>query len=369
MNAVRGIAALVVLLGHTRGLFFSSLIGKQTNDGPGAEHILIGDAAVMIFFVLSGYLVGGGVIKALQQHTWSWRSYLIKRLTRLWIVLLPALLLGVAFDRVGLHLFPDPTAIYAGPPGQLEVQNVAGRLSLPVIAGNAVFLQTILVDTAGTNNSLWSLANEFWYYIAFPMLLLALKRKQHLVLRCVYLLSVAGIMLLVGKNIGLLFFIWILGAILSTVPLVAPHGIAKIATAVLALSLPIVSVALRRTSLPKYEAEWAVALVFAAALYFALHQTEKARRGLYQRLAEFLSRISYTLYLVHLPLAVFLCACLDSPWQRWAKSPANLAIYVLLNVVLVLLAYLFYLMFEANTDKVRRILFRRTPRQDPAVRS
>ena len=36
--------------------------------------------------------------------------------------------------------------------------------------GNLVFLQTILVPTYGTNALLWSLANEFWYYMLFPLL-------------------------------------------------------------------------------------------------------------------------------------------------------------------------------------------------------
>jgi peptidoglycan/LPS O-acetylase OafA/YrhL len=66
-----------------------------------------------------------------------------------------------------------------------------------------------------------------------------------------------------------------------------------------------------------------------------------------------------TLYLVHLPLAVLLCAYINNPWHRWDKSPKNLAIYLVLNVGLVLASYLFYLAFEANTDKVRNALFHR----------
>jgi peptidoglycan/LPS O-acetylase OafA/YrhL len=146
----------------------------------GKGQITIGNEAVMIFFVLSGYLVGGGVLRALSRNTWSWRDYLIKRLTRLYVVLIPALLLGVALDFAGLYLRPSPTSIYAGPPGQTLLHDVADRLTLPVIAGNAVFLQGARVRTAGTNVSLWSLTNEFWYYIAFQVLLLALSKKKKL---------------------------------------------------------------------------------------------------------------------------------------------------------------------------------------------
>src|SRR5208282_1344582 len=79
----------------------------------------------------------------------------------------------------------------------------------------------------------------------------------------------------------------------------------------------------------------------------------------YQSIAGFFSRISYTLYLVHLPLAILLCACINNPWHRWNTSAKNLAVYLGMNAGIVLFSYLFYLAFEANTDKVRRILTRR----------
>ena len=189
LNAIRGAAALVVLLGHTRSLFFSSLSG--TGDLSNAAHdlgrgatsrlglVTMGNEAVIVFFVLSGYLVGGSAIRDLKNGTWSWKRYLIQRLTRLWIVLLPALLFGVAVDHSGLRMFAGTHSVYTGPPGLCVVPcNVADRVTPAVVAGNAVFLQTIIVDTAGSNNALWSLANEFWYYLAFPLSLLAVQRDN-----------------------------------------------------------------------------------------------------------------------------------------------------------------------------------------------
>ena len=51
----------------------------------------LGHQAVIIFFALSGYLVGGSVINAIRRSEWSWVRYLTQRLVRLWLVLLPAL--------------------------------------------------------------------------------------------------------------------------------------------------------------------------------------------------------------------------------------------------------------------------------------
>jgi peptidoglycan/LPS O-acetylase OafA/YrhL len=377
LDAIRGAAALVVLLGHNRDLYFSSLNGDQNDangvvsgqtlgagQAPAAKgQITIGNEAVMIFFVLSGYLVGGGVIRALRHNTWSWKNYLTKRLTRLWVVLIPALLLGVALDFAGLHLYPSPTSIYAGPPQQSVVHDVAEHLRLSVIAGNAIFLQGSRVSTAGSNDSLWSLSNEFWYYIAFPAVLLAFRKNQAPWLRGVYLLFFAAIALLVGKNISILFFIWVLGALVSVIPLRVPRSAAKIIGSTLAILIPVVFVVVRRAHLPYLAAQWIVASYFAFVLYLLLHQTQRAGEGIYANIARFFSRISYTLYLVHLPLAIFLCAYINDPWHRWDKTPRNLAIFLGSNVGLVLFSYLFYLAFEANTDRVRQLLFHRSVRE------
>ena len=371
LDAIRGAAALVVLAGHNSDLYFSSVNGRpnEASHAPGSQitrpdlappkkaQITIGNEAVMIFFVLSGFLVGGGVIRSLRQNTWSWKNYLIKRMTRLWVVLIPALVFGVALDFAGLHLHPLPTSIYAAPPQQSVVHDVAGHLRPIVILGNAIFLQGSQVGTAGTNDSLWSLSNEFWYYMAFPIILLVFSRKQAPWLRVVYLLSFGAIGLLVGKNISLLFFVWVLGAVVSVIPLKIPYGIARIIGGTLALSLPIVFVVIRRAPISYRAAQWAIALYFAIVLYLLLHQTHRARNGIYQSIAGFFSRMSYSTYLVHMPVAVFLCAYLNSPWRRWERSPGNLAIFSGTCLILILSGYVFYLAFEANTDKVRKLLF------------
>jgi peptidoglycan/LPS O-acetylase OafA/YrhL len=134
--------------------------------------------------------------------------------------------------------------------------------------------------------------------------------------------------------------------------------------------LPIVFIGIRKAPIPGLAAELLIAPYFALLMYLLLHQTETAGQGLYKTTASFFSRISYTLYLFHLPLAVFLCASINNPWQKWPKTPVHVAEYLLLNIVVVAFAYIFYLLFESRTDGIRRALFSEPHRERhlPAAR-
>jgi peptidoglycan/LPS O-acetylase OafA/YrhL len=235
--------------------------------------------------------------------------------------------------------------------------NLAARLSPRVLVANVFFLQSVLTDTAGSNNALWSLANEFWYYIAFPLCILVTQKKRRIGERLLYVIALSGITMLVGKSVCLLFLLWLLGAMVSFLPLRLPPQVARTATGIVPIVLPLSIVLAKLTNLKLYVGQWVVAIVCAAAVYVILHRKDFAPDGLYKTAAGFFSRISYTLYLVHLPLAVFLCAYINHPWRPWSKSALHLTEFFLLDVALIAFSYLFYVLFEANTDRLRRLLF------------
>ena len=74
------------MVGHVRGLFF---IDYSYISNPSLVHKTLyaltgfGNQAVMVFFVLSGYFIGTSVCESLDARRWSWRVYLVNRLTRL----------------------------------------------------------------------------------------------------------------------------------------------------------------------------------------------------------------------------------------------------------------------------------------------
>lgn len=383
LDAIRGLAALVVVLGHTRGLYFTSTAEQSAFTAPPGEtkattgvptsapasrkNLSLGNEAVIIFFVLSGFLVGGSVLRSLRKNIWSWQDYLTKRLTRLWVVLIPALLLGYALDHAGIAMF-GPHSIYGLPTGPvLDAGNLASRLGLPTLFGNLFFTQGILVEIFGVNESLWSLSYEFWYYLMFPLLMIALVGRAKLVGRVLAAAGLAVLVYFVSTRMRMLFPIWMLGAAVAWLPMRLPQRTARVLAAVFAVSLVVLMPALRVISMNVYASQWTMAIGSGSLIYVVKHLTERRRADWYSAISGFFSRISYTLYLVHLPLAVFLCAMLNRPWHIWAKTGRNLMIWFGADAIVIAVAYVLYRLFEANTDAVRKAITGQWKRQRSAA--
>src|SRR5947208_15340259 len=92
----------------------------------------LGRQAVVMFFVLSGFFIGWSVIGSIRSGRWSWRGYIVRRLTRLGIVLLPALLLTAFWDVAGIALFGVHSAYLGGRSGDAVLTfRVVGHLTPP----------------------------------------------------------------------------------------------------------------------------------------------------------------------------------------------------------------------------------------------
>src|SRR5690242_13717246 len=93
LDFLRGLAAVLVLASHLRAYIFQNFetLG-QVSPFTHAFYFAtgLGHQAVIIFFALSGFLVGGKVIEDITKQRFSWPRYILRRLTRLWIVILPA---------------------------------------------------------------------------------------------------------------------------------------------------------------------------------------------------------------------------------------------------------------------------------------
>lgn len=360
VNVLRTAAALVVVVGHLRVLLF-----QDYEDVP---HTLanfafyggtsLGHQAVVVFFVLSGYWVGGSVLRSVSAGRFSWRKYGVQRGVRLWIVLLPALLLTLVADSIGRYFFADHSA-YQSSPEYDGVVSTGENLGALDLVGNAGFLQTILVEPYGTNTALWSLAYEFWFYALFPCLVIAVARRS---LRYGVLVLVG--LVLVGPQIVLYMPMWCMGAAVAhwQTPLLARFDLLPSAARTVlrfgsAGVLVVGAVVARGLSpVPTAQADYAVAGLMVLLLVTLLPDVEldrRASRWAVLRLSA-AAHWSYTLYAVHLPLCVLLVAALDIQVEdRWSSDPQHWVGYLALSAVPVALAYLLARPTEMRTAAVR----------------
>jgi peptidoglycan/LPS O-acetylase OafA/YrhL len=350
---MRAIAALIVVFGHMRDVFFVSF--QQAGDGRLVRFIYIDHyvarAAVIFFFALSGYLVGTSVLRSVGREAWSWASYLLNRLSRLWTVLIPALLLSALLDWLGKNNSIAAPAYFALYPG--TGVSFARLDSVRSFWGTMFFVQNILTGVYGTLGPAWSLANEFWYYMLFPLAVLCIVRPKpgKKVLYGILFVLAAWF---IGKELLLPFGTWLAGVLAGWLARRYP-----IRSALQRRGLFAAALVLTLLSIVGSAAHWLNLLAgdcllapAAAGLIWAALCTQPGGK-LYGKLAIFLSELSYTLYLTHQPVLVLLSA-LWLQQRRWPPDPAHLIFSVVPIGFAVLCAYVMYFLFESRTDAVRR---------------
>jgi peptidoglycan/LPS O-acetylase OafA/YrhL len=362
LDAIRGAAALTVFLGHGRPLFLSSGLSgalkagthtgaPQEMNAANAQRTTVGHEAVIVFFVLSGYFVGGSVIRSMKNGSYAWKPYLFQRLTRLWIVLIPALLLGLVVDMAGIHFFGGPSSIYAAT-SQIA-PGLVSRLSFSALVGNIFFLQETFFKDYGTNVALWSLACEFWYYVFFPLLLSALLPGRSSVRRVINAVLLLALMLFCGRNVVQYFPLWLAGCAVAVLPLRLPASLQRLVTGSLTVFLLATCAFCLRAHLNLYVADLWICIVFSALLWAIVHNKRVGVNALYRHGAQSLARMSYTLYATHYPLLIFACALLMPVWSPRALSGRVLVQTLLVYLAVFIVSMGVYLLFERNTDKIR----------------
>ena len=354
LDVIRALAASEVILSHLRGFIFTDF-GQLMH-----ANILVkafyfitgfGHQAVVIFFVLSGYLVGGSIIAT--QSDGFWPRYLVQRLSRLWIVLLPCLLATAIWNLIGQHTGGAEYFSGSMNPPMGSAPSLGGfHLDIPTFIGNFFFLQTILVPVLGDNGPLWSLANEFWYYIVFPLLFWgASKNSQYLFISRFFMVILAVTILALLPGILSGFVVWLFGVFVAAMQGRWIYGIAQRASFGLCASLFFLLILILSRS--GGVSDIIIGCSFSLMLPWALGLSRYPK--LIAAVSAWISDISFTLYLAHFPLASFLWySFLGS--ERLAPSAVAFCRFTVILTILVFYSYMLSLIFEKNTDKLRRYI-------------
>lgn len=180
LDIIRFLAALAVVLGHAAQfdiITHSTIVTAYAHE------------AVIIFFVLSGYVISA----TSDRSGMTFRRFMIARLARIYSVAVPALLLGELLHRMFLGSFGSPVSF--------------------VLACFFLTESWMLFDGPTWNFPYWSLCYEMAYYAMFAGFRFLCSWPRFYV--------IAGTAVLAGPGILILMPIWLLGVYVCRVPVVA----------------------------------------------------------------------------------------------------------------------------------------------------
>lgn len=369
---IRALAAWAVMWGHLRALFF---VNYSELPPPGSFVKIFyfvtgfGHQAVMVFFVLSGFLISSTVFKSHASGSLSWRSYFIHRASRLYAVLIPGLLLGLLWDQAGSSLFAS-SGLYTHPLEGLGSAIAVESLTVRDFFGNLFFVQTILTKTFGSNGPLWSLANEFWYYILFPAVFCAgmawAGRRFRRAVALSAIAAVLAVFLGLAKLAG--FAVWAAGSILVLAHSRAERLAGKwLGVWLLGSSLALSGCLLlaRTERFPGTGSDLLLGLTFSLFLLGVLQVKLGTHNKRYRNAASLLAGFSYTLYVAHFPLLLFLRAWI-APSRRWQPDGYHLFLAGLIGAATLVFSWLVSLPTEGRTHIVRKWLMKRLLAEEKA---
>jgi peptidoglycan/LPS O-acetylase OafA/YrhL len=269
-----------------------------------------GSQAVIAFFVLSGFVIAHVSARPGADAM----EYTVARAARIWSVALPALAVTLLLDLIGSALNPGLYQPWWGYAGDQLGWRYATALTF---TGQLWWLGV----TVGSNLPYWSLQYEVWYYVIFGLAVFASPRWR--------VAAVLAAMAIAGPPILALLPIWLLGVLVYRFCATRPVG--RRAGMMLALGSGLGWLGYEAAAAvfgrpasgawllrPELLQDYIVAALFALHI-IGVHGWTRGMRPLPERLAgpvRWTAGATFSLYLLHVPVAQFLAAI--SPWPPTA---------------------------------------------------
>lgn len=253
--------------------------------------------AVMGFFVLSGFVIA--YIADTRERDGI--SYASARIARMHSVIVPALLVTLLFDWLGLSINPDFYQTWDFPTPIGEDQGWRYLLSFLFLNNTWIFPNM----NPGTNGPFWTMTYEVMYYAMFGLALYIKGPNKY-----ASLIIVAAI---AGPGILTYFGIWLVGAgayYLQKRKVLAPliSAILFIASLILILTLSTYGPSIKAyLDGPTAPFDYAIGILFAVNIYSSAGIDAYLFRlfgGVHKRIRQ-LGMLTFALYLCHRPLLNF----------------------------------------------------------------
>ena len=356
LDGIRGLAAFIVVLNHcflalpdaVAATYIVPLI-KWTP----LRVIMVGRAAVIIFFVLSGLALGLSLLRGTQPSYWK---FVVRRICRIY----PSLIAAILFSATLYHLAQphpiDSLTLWFN-------HNWSEGAGLDVVLAHIALInrpQDVSLDTV-----IWSLAYEMRISLIIPallMLALGVGARMFMVLMLTLAVAVEVWLRFFGIESGAYHNIDIVSAVLATLHYVPFFGFGLLIAVHLArfkaffAGLPLLANVplwlFAGATLTQYSdyicgtgAVVIIGLVLSSPRIGAFLETP---------VIGWLGRVSYSLYLFHLPILLF------AVHRFHGELPAGVYLAAAVFVSLVV-AEIAYRLIEAPSMEWGRVLTRRKP--------
>lgn len=348
LDLLRFMAALTVVFTHLRGVAFveyGALAATEKSFFVTAAFAItrIANEAVIVFFVLSGFLVGGRALDRILQGTFSPSDYAIDRFVRIMLPLLPALILTACIRLV-----------------------IDGSFNVLILIGNILSLQGVFFPFFGDNYPLRSLSYEVWFYIlTYAIGIASIKRSFYLPSVLLFIL-VAAIFTYLSS---VYLFCWLIGAMMYVQ---MPRGFSwkllffafiLFLYSIISIQIGYDSISLSIKHLRSYFPSLNVSrLLLSLGMGMIIQQVLfiKPTKFLWQKLdhmGTILAKSSYTLYLTHYPV-MFLMIYLGLK-RAEIVNLSTIGIYFGSILICLMVSWILYFLFEKHTGTVRKYIKRR----------
>ena len=299
LDGLRFVAAFTVFLAHysvqriSGGFFWPSFAYGRT--------------AVLVFFVLSGFVIAW----VTETRERSLEEYVLSRAARLYSVIIPAFIITAAVNYLGEAVDPQ---LYGAVRSDTTTSPVLGYALSAVFLGQSWTLDVL----PGLNVPFWSLDYEAWYYAIFAV---------GMFLRGWYRIAALGATaLLAGPKILVLLPVWLLGVAAWRWRAEFPRRFAaSLVAASLTVWIVLEAMGGQRLFhhpsspwLPSDCTGYDYVLGGLVSLFIVgLANAELPMPGLrLERLVRWLAAITFGLYLLHFPLLNFFAAVIPGPPDR-----------------------------------------------------
>lgn len=336
LDLVRALASQLVLVGHA--LSYSGIAKYlQPPYIPWMQNM-----AVVIFFILSGFLITYSVGRKLHDERYTVSHFMVDRFSRIYGAFLPSMFIVLLIDKISIEICS-------------ECYSYNNAYNLQTFLGNLSMLQGPFIEPFGSARPFWTLAVEWWIYVFFGLVVFYLLRNVKISITICILLFCAAVIPVYnyvgGRGNGLTVF-WIFGCCLyfiwhfKLVRNISNKG--KIA-----LGVFFVGVGIARAYLIQSYYDAAVAFAFSMVLIGLLEVsaswniTERVHK-----IIKYMASYSFTLYLIHYSV-------LDLLYVQFPEYKNSIILLMVGIVMSNLLAILSGRYFEiVFTSKLKRLLMR-----------